>query len=596
MNYRYLGGILVVVAIALFMTGCMQAIRDPGDSLLEPMPDAETLRQLALKKAGLPADFEGDIPPSDHWTSTAKFPPSQPQGTLAADQNIRVNQDISGRDQNETVFSVSPTDADNLVGGANDYRTGNVKCGYYTSLDGGLSWTDGVLPENTYPLQGDPVTAFCEDGSAIYICLSFTGSFQPHGLFYYRSTDSGQNWSSPQAVVNRPTGFPFADRPWAECDATQSSFSNRVYVSWTDFGLSQTPIMLRHKSNQGGNWSSNVRVSDGGSTQGSMIAIGPNGEVNVVWIDNGNRVGFDRSTNGGANFGVDVFPSSINAIAGDPVFRRNSHPVIDADNSNGTHSGNLYIAWADDSNGDPDILFTRSIDGGQTWSTPVLVNDDAPGTGADQWFPMISVDPKGRVVVAFFDRRRSPGGRPYEIWGAISRDGGTSFDTNFVITDTASDGSLNGFIGDYADMATTNDVLMPLWTDLRPGTGESDAYTDRYPNIFDYDEVTGVHFSTKDDLDFTSQDAQFGEDVDYDVAGGFLSELQADAGYARSTCDAAVWDTSPFVDTRVPPVGDGYWYLVRAHGTRGVGTYGYGAPASRQDIRDALETTPGVCP
>ena len=118
MNYRYLGGILVVVAIALFMTGCMQAIRDPGDSLLEPMPDAETLRQLALKKAGLPADFEGDIPPSDHWTSTAKFPPSQPQGTLAANQNIRVNQDISGRDQNETVFAVSPIDVDNLVGGA----------------------------------------------------------------------------------------------------------------------------------------------------------------------------------------------------------------------------------------------------------------------------------------------------------------------------------------------------------------------------------------------------------------------------------------------------------------------------------------------
>ncbi|MDH3591612.1 MAG: glycoside hydrolase, partial [Planctomycetota bacterium] len=570
--------------------------RDPGDPLLEPMPDAETLHRLALAKRGLPEDHAGEIPPADRWIGTAKFPPTRPTEGFAANRNIRVNQDSSGQDQNETVFYVSPVDTDNLVGGANDYRTGNVKCGYYASSDGGLTWTDGVLTENTYPFQGDPVTAFCADGSAIYVCLSFTGSFQPHGLFFYESTDGGQSWSGPETILNRVTGFPFADRPWADCDSTGSAFANRAYVTWTDFGFTQTPIMLRHSSNGGNSWSSNVRVSDGNSTQGSMIAIGPDGSVNVVWIDNGNRVGFDRSTNGGASFGTDVFPSTIDTIPGDPVFRRNSNPVIDTDRGAGAHSGNLYVAWPDDRQGDPDILLSRSIDGGTTWSAPLRVNDDPLGTGADQWFPMISVDPKGRVVVAFFDRRRSAGDRPYEIWGAISRDGGVTFDTNFPITDVASDGSLNGFIGDYADMATTADVLMPLWTDLRAGTGESDAYTDRYPNVFDYDEVKNLAFTTKDDLQFDTQDARFGQDIDYDVAGGFVSELRADAGYARAGCTAHVWDAPPFVDVRLPPAGDGYWYLIAANGPDGVGTYGYGEPAGREDIRDALETAPGVCP
>ena len=577
-----------VLVCLLLVASCVA--RKPAET---PMPTAEEIDRMAREHRGMDPDSTGEIPPQDRWIGTAKEPPTRAFGTDDG-SNVRVNQDESGQDQNETVISVNPQDPLNLIGGANDYRAGSVKCGYYASQDGGQTWTDGVLGGTVHPFQGDPVVAFCNNGEAVYVCLSFIGAFQAHGLFAYNSSDGGLNWSGPNTIVNRQNGFPFADRPWAECDRTNGSFANRAYVSWSEFGAG-TRIVLRFSVDGGATWSTNRNVSDGTSTQGSHIAIGPQGQVYVAWSDSG-RIGFDRSLDGGASFGTDVFPSTVNSISSDPVFRRNSHPAIAADRSSGSHSGNVYIAWADDRNGDPDILFVRSVDGGTTWSTPTLINDDRPGTGADQWFPSLYVDPKGRVIATWYDRRQTPGERPYEIWGAISRDGGQTFDTNFVLTEEMSNGALNGFIGDYSDTTATEDRLYALWTDLRAGTGETDAYTDTYPNTFDYDEVVGLAWADKTMLGFTTQDARFGEDLDYDVASGLISELRSSGDFAGTTCLADAWSGSPFVDARIPPDGDGYYYLIRAEGPNGVGTFGYGYPPARHDRRDPLNEAPAVCP
>jgi hypothetical protein len=534
------------------------------------------------------------VPPEERWIGVRHDPPSGVGGARSG-ANVRVNQDASGYDQNETVISVSPVDPLSLVGGANDYRTGSVRCGYYASADGGRTWTDGVLSEPTYPLQGDPSVAHCADGSAVYVCLSFVGAYQPHGIFFYRSTDGGRTWSAPRTVLNRPFGYPFADKEWVQCDRTPASpYANRIYVTWTDIGLGGSPILLRSSANQGATWSGNVRVSDGAGAQGSVVAVGPDGAVNVAWND-GARLGFDRSTDGGQSFGADGIPATVVPISPDPVFRRNSYPTMDVDRSSGPYAGTIYIAWSDGRNGDPDILLVRSADGGGTWSAPVRVNDDLPGNGADQFFPWLAVDPNGRVAVTFFDRRRAAGGRPYEIWGAVSRDGGRTFDSNFLVSEVASDGSLNDFVGDYSGLAATADRLVPLWTDLRPGTGESDLYTDPFPNTFRYDEVDALVWIDADRMDFESQDARFGADLDYDVVSGFLSDLRADGGFARAACAAGGWDAPPYVDGRVPPAGDGHWFLVRATGPSGVGTYGDGSPA-RPNVRDPLDETVPACP
>jgi hypothetical protein len=49
----------------------------------------------------------------------------------------------------------------------------------------------------------------------------------------------------------------------------------------------------------------------------------------------------------------------------------------------------------------------QSTDGGQTWSTPLAVNDDiSSGKVADHFQPAVAAGPGGAVAVAFYDRRR----------------------------------------------------------------------------------------------------------------------------------------------------------------------------------------------
>ena len=74
-----------------------------------------------------------------------------------------------------------------------------------------------------------------------------------------------------------------------------------MYVSWTRFGASTT-ILLTRSTDQGVTWSNPVTVSSEPSVQGSIPAVGPNGEVYVAWYGydfSSENIYFDKSTDGG---------------------------------------------------------------------------------------------------------------------------------------------------------------------------------------------------------------------------------------------------------------------------------------------------------
>ncbi len=74
------------------------------------------------------------------------------------------------------------------------------------------------------------------------------------------------------------------------------------------------------------------------------------------------------------------------------------------------------------------MKFTQSTDGGATWTTPAVVNDnvDAPGAPTDQFQPSVAAGPNGAVAVAFYDRRRACPNDP----SVLAADAGR---TNFCI-------------------------------------------------------------------------------------------------------------------------------------------------------------------
>jgi hypothetical protein len=533
-------------------------------------------------------------------------PPSAPTVT-----NVRLTQ-IAGIPEAETTIAVNPANPQNIVAGA----IGSPYCWFYTSLDGGQTWTQGALPIPAgYTSLGDPAVTFCGDGSAYYevLALGASGQYAKSNVFIYRSTDGGLTWPTSSSVGERLSELSqITDKPWITCDTSGSAHDGTLYINYRNPQrvTCNLPycgaIKLRRSTDHGATWSLEAIVSDNPQSPqgGGTLAVGPTGELYVVWGwvpaigQPPSLIKFDKSTDGGATFGTDVAAAEVTDLAADPNFRRGDNEVVDVDRSSGPHRGTIYIAFSDARYGDADILFIRSTDDGATWSAPIRVNDDAVHNLADQWEIAMAVDPLGRVIVTFYDRRRFIGTEKYEIWGAISRDGGVTFDSNFLIGDTPSDAPFGVFLGDYDSVAATSDHFYTTWADQRvPQMGETpDIYSDRYLNTFTYDEVRNVRWASPTSMSFDPQDARFGTDLDYDVAGGLLSELLADHDFTHAGCVASLWPAPPFIDTRVPANGDGYYYLVRVHKGAGVGTYGDAWPPSRPNVRDALDETLIICP
>ncbi len=516
--------------------------------------------------------------------------PSSPESARAW-LNIRVNQDSSGYNQLETVIAANPENPLNLIAGAIDFRDGGEANNYaYTTFDGGQTWTEQRIDEPIYTAQCDPAVAFCSGGKAVFTGISYD---LPNLVVYAHTTsDGGTTWSGPHYISTGGGN----DKPWVACDTSSKRFRGRAYACWTAFLVPGYRIQVAYSRDSGVTWSTPRTVS---TEEGVLcsVAVSADGAVNVAWKNESvHDFVFSRSVDGGRTFATPVTVVHVYPIPNGHVFRRPTLPALAVDTSGGRYSGRIYIVWNDQRFSNvSSIMLTSSSDGGATWSYPILVADAPFYTGEDRWFPWITVDPKGRVIVTFLDERRYPSSPDYEVWGAISRDGGETFDTNFLVSDASSNPYGSDFVGDYTGLAATADRLYPIWQDFRAGTGEMDVYTDRFPNLFDYDEVRNFRWLDERSLDFETQDDRFGQDLDYDVVSGYLSELREDGGFARAICLAPGWPTPPVDDDRVPPVEDGYYYLVRSHGPNGVGTYGYGT-GGRPNVRDALNDGADPCP
>ena len=134
-----------------------------------------------------------------------------------------------------------------------------------------------------------------------------------------------------------------------------------------------------------------------------------------------------------------------------------------------------------------DIIEQNSVDGGQTWSSPLRVND-APGAVATN--PNVAVGPGGAVDVIWYDQRYTYPGSDATTMSNVefaqSTDDGNTFSANHRITDR----SINESVGLYSfygeDFSTGFDwygpTLVPFpdgsilaaWPDSRGGSYDND--------------------------------------------------------------------------------------------------------------------------
>ena len=466
--------------------------------------------------------------------------------------------------QNETTIAVNPWNPRNLVAGTNDYRVFNTRearndgAGFaYTTTDGGRTWKDIQLPHLTFQTgatgalsdmdsAGDPAVAFGSNNTVYYANLVFSRLNNGSGVVVSKSTDGGLTWGEPSIVHldgvdanGNPldTNF-FNDKEWITVDQRTGT----VYVTWTSFGPSDSPIQVSRSDNGGKTWSAPVAVNPASSfTPGGVTAFssGSNPRVNrrgdlIIAYESAvcQSLACDQPTDHDAvvvavshdhgktftNKEVAVdFDFPFNADTGRDTltgenFRINSFPQLTIDPVTDT----LVATWADDRNGqyDPntgasiktngDAFVVASLDGTH-WSPTVQVSNST----ADEVYPAVAAF-GGTVAVSFYTRAYDPSGIGLDYayvsgnerdldslaYGHLRRV--TTQTSNpqiqFVGIGAVTGNVLQGeFIGDYTAVAMGADgVLHPCWTDFRGSPGvtspNQDAYTQAVPLDFPFDD------------------------------------------------------------------------------------------------------------
>ncbi len=351
--------------------------------------------------------------------------------------------------QNEPSMAISSRNPLHMVAGDNDYRsvdlpsvsgemepTGDAWLGFFTSFDGGQTWTSNLVPgypQDTSiagllsPIHGlgagaDPTVRAGTNGMFYYGGLAFNR--QQGGtskVFVATYTDDnnleGGNsirylWTNPVDTGNSNL---FEDKPSIAVDiprswsglcvipalplkSTQIFRAGTVYAAWTQFtgpeSNGNATIMYSHSVDCGLTWTQPQQISGTAKTnQGAALAIDPNtGALYITWrvFESTNPTQSDAimyvaSFNGGSTFTKPALVANISSFDQGNTFvsfRTNDYPAITVD-----ATSHVYVTWSQRNvgnisanGGDARIVVSTGVASGNSnspllWSAPLVVDN-----------------------------------------------------------------------------------------------------------------------------------------------------------------------------------------------------------------------------
>jgi hypothetical protein len=390
--------------------------------------------------------------------------------------HVQVNVDGSGANilndaANEPSIAVDPTDQQSMVIGWRQFDnvTSNFRqAGYAYTADGGDTWTfPGVLTPGTF--RSDPVLDSDSGGDLFY--QSLQGDFS---MDTFKSTDQGAHWSAPVPSFG-------GDKNWMVVDKSGGIGDGNVYGIWRGvFGCCGDDVFTR-STNGGTSFQPPVPVifNPGLGT----MAVGPSGELYAAGIDErggNNEFVVTRSLNAENPGATPTFTGTEIDLGGTVAFGGGANPgglmgqVNVAVNRLNSH---VYVlASVDPFGADPvDVHFARSTDGGQTWSLPVRVNNDASGNY--NWMGAMAAAPNGRIDAIWNDTRVSGQTNISALFYAYSWDGGVTWLGNTQVSpswDSFIGWPNQNKIGDYYTLVSGGTGADVAWA--ATFNGEQDVY------------------------------------------------------------------------------------------------------------------------
>lgn len=504
--------------------------------------------------------------------------------------NLKLNHDVTTQLQNEEQVAVDPTNPDNLVAVWRDFRLGYRQVGWAYTHDGGTSWTEGgLVSQSPYNRDSDPGIVANNNGDFYGILISFDEFSENNGLFVPVSFDKGESWFAYLTGIDTPS-FYFEDKELMAVDNTGGPTDGNLYIAWTRFGDSTGIFCIN--STDGTTFSALHPVSDRGSVQWPTPVVRNDGAVLIAWFSYAlSAIRYDISTDAGATWGTDrtlahttFFPSQLNGGIG--VF---PFPALASDISGGPYGGRLYCSFPDlAADGNLDIYFTMSGDGGLTWTPRQRINDDPLGNMIDQFHPWTSVNEDGVITVAWYDRRLDPANLNFDLYIAHSFDGGTTWTPNQRVSNVSSSpfnaaafgksqpqfqpldpkiptaimSPQGELLGEYIGMTTSNRRATMVFTDTR--NGNQDAYAANMPLRLFPPKLTGPSdqsITSDPNVNFTWDDYSI-----YETALTYVLEYSEDPTFATGVTRVSGITSHSQMETA--PDGYRYW-RVRAFDTFG---------------------------
>jgi hypothetical protein len=418
--------------------------------------------------------------------------------------NVAITQDTSNP-YSESDIAINPGNLQQIIASSNA-NNGSTMAQYW-SHDAGVTWTDSNLPTvSTDNFQSDPAVGWTSDGTGWALCIGVvqtatTSSFKVRS---FKSTDAGKTWTYDSDVSGTQTA---TDKASLWIDRSSGITKDNIYAVWH---LNATCYVSVRKGPRG-TWGTPLAVSGSETTfsaDGGDIKTNAYGDVFAFWPDAGGQtIRVAKSTDGGSTFSaLSGSPVKIASTSGSFLISIPAQAIRPAGSFTGcliyvtggayrtASVNNVYAIWHDLS-GETNctkesqqpgttvtstcktrIWFNSSNDGGQTWNTAVMINNQSSKN--DQFFPRLAVDDTtGDLMVVYYDTVNDPNRVKTDIWTQYSKDGGTTWSPAVQVTtaetnEATGNEDLGNQYGDYIGITGYSGRYFACWTDRRGGTDE----------------------------------------------------------------------------------------------------------------------------
>ena len=230
---------------------------------------------------------------------------------------------------------------------------------------------------------------------------------------------------------------------------------NSVYAVWSDNRDANTEIYFKRSTNSGQTWGLDTRLtnSSGFSLYPSIAVSGLS--VNIVWYDN--RDG---------DYEIYYKRSTDGGTTWGADTRLTVSSGISQDPAINVSGSFVNVVWQDSRSGSFEIFYKRSTDGGISWGIDMpLSNTGGPGAFSP------SVSSSGNVVISSWqDNRSSSTG---EIYYKRSTDSGLTFGADTRLTNDPG-------VSTYCTISMIGSIAHLIWLDNR--TGQSEIFYNRSSN------------------------------------------------------------------------------------------------------------------